>query len=778
MIKYIIQRDDNGRRIDRVLRKVFKHLPLSAIYKAIRKKHILLNGRGASVSLIVRTGDEITLLNSETKVTGHSLKALKQSSKYSNKECNGSVASGENAAYSFQACKASDDERDAVSNGESVAHSCQARKASDEAGKACDEECNVSSKESEEECGGCKASGNDEKRIDKNIEYSCQERKANDEECKASDKERNVSSNGGEQISCNRVADRSSNCNEEGEYSAANGNDIAMAEDIRASNITRHNVYKSYIQGDSKLQRVHKKREVTANRSGIVHSVAKRNLKAQGPKQNSKLIQNANDRYFIDAVSDAKGTYTTSQAESESNRECKTLDENARNIAASSWQGCKTLGKNIEYPCQEHEALNKGELQLNSSNTFKSSDNCNNSYENQARGNRNSDPTVAPKEDKALFSRQRSAQQEYTNLMSSIQNTQRDKTSDIINAKDTSFHRKPEEAASSSNATPHNIISPLYTRFVKHEFPQEIHLDNNIPIKIIFEDDNFLVIDKPYGMLTQGGGYQDYNKHSEAQSICTSEVKFHCINNSNYAKRGGTVKSNSEAIQNKSVNVSDIIKSLYPAKSSFQAAPLHRLDRLTSGILVISKSLIGARAFSYALEHHIFYKTYIGIVRGDFKKAQRWEDALDGKGALTEAAPYYTNTISHTAIKCDQLAINKADVIKASNIESPAKKSAATVRHHSGAPNTRQIKSIDNTPITVVEYKIFTGRKHQIRRHSSMHGYPLIGDTRYGGDVIESERAYFLHATRLNIQDDVNCDSEYSDIIKVLDRLECLPPFL
>jgi 23S rRNA pseudouridine955/2504/2580 synthase len=51
--------------------------------------------------------------------------------------------------------------------------------------------------------------------------------------------------------------------------------------------------------------------------------------------------------------------------------------------------------------------------------------------------------------------------------------------------------------------------------------------------------------------------------------------------------------------------------------------------------------------------------------------------------------------------------------------------------------------------VTLVEYEIFTGRKHQIRAQSVIHGHPLLGDTKYGGMRIDEAQEFFLHAWKM-----------------------------
>ena len=56
--------------------------------------------------------------------------------------------------------------------------------------------------------------------------------------------------------------------------------------------------------------------------------------------------------------------------------------------------------------------------------------------------------------------------------------------------------------------------------------------------------------------------------------------------------------------------------------------------------------------------------------------------------------------------------------------------------------------------VTLIEYKIETGRKHQIRAQSSFHGYALLGDTAYGAQKIAESQSHFLHAYRLTFPKD------------------------
>lgn len=148
---------------------------------------------------------------------------------------------------------------------------------------------------------------------------------------------------------------------------------------------------------------------------------------------------------------------------------------------------------------------------------------------------------------------------------------------------------------------------------------------------------------------------------------------------------------------------------------SFRSGPLHRLDRGTSGLIVFSKTLNGARWFSARLAAHDFDKRYIGIVSGRLEGSVEWYDeSTDGKPMITFAEP-----LAHTKT-------------------GPAR--------------------------TLVQFRIVTGRKHQIRFQCAKHRVPLEGDTRYNTGAVPGEGGYYLHAYRLGFGG--------------TDRPEGLPPLL
>lgn len=205
-------------------------------------------------------------------------------------------------------------------------------------------------------------------------------------------------------------------------------------------------------------------------------------------------------------------------------------------------------------------------------------------------------------------------------------------------------------------------------------------------LKIIFENEHILIIDKPY----------DINVHGSDNSL--------------------------EKI------VNDYYKTKYKNDSlSFKSGPLHRLDRKTTGLLAFGFSLEGTQWFTQSIKNHTISKKYYAILQGEVKSQEKWCDfitAQDDEGS--------ENDKNFHTVKATQNPINENSK-KAITIVNPIKYG----EHKS-------------QKITLVSIEIQTGRKHQIRSQSALHGFPLLGDTAYGGVKITTEkREFFLQAYEL-----------------------------
>ncbi len=150
---------------------------------------------------------------------------------------------------------------------------------------------------------------------------------------------------------------------------------------------------------------------------------------------------------------------------------------------------------------------------------------------------------------------------------------------------------------------------------------------------------------------------------------------------------------------------------------AFTPAPLHRLDRNTSGALAVSKSLKGARDFSQALREGRIGKEYLAVLDGSMGSSELWTDLLvrDGDGKVT--AP------------CD-LAPRVQDGVHAGR---EARSLAVPLARAHGK--------------TLALIRLYTGLTHQIRAQAAARGYPLAGDNKYGGSPFAG--GYILHCARL-----------------------------
>jgi len=151
-----------------------------------------------------------------------------------------------------------------------------------------------------------------------------------------------------------------------------------------------------------------------------------------------------------------------------------------------------------------------------------------------------------------------------------------------------------------------------------------------------------------------------------------------------------------------------------PPSLSFKPGPLHRLDKPSSGIVVFSTSIEGARLFSSLLKERKVRKTYIAIVEGAVKKKEIWEDELVRNKEMKKTF------------------ISPSDSV--------ASKNAVT-----------KIKPLANEGgYSLILAEIATGRTHQIRAQAASHGHPLVGDKKYGGN---GKGGFFLHAWKLDFLD-------------------------
>jgi 23S rRNA pseudouridine1911/1915/1917 synthase len=141
---------------------------------------------------------------------------------------------------------------------------------------------------------------------------------------------------------------------------------------------------------------------------------------------------------------------------------------------------------------------------------------------------------------------------------------------------------------------------------------------------------------------------------------------------------------------------------------------VHRLDREASGLLVFAKTIEAKQRLQDQFKNHTAGRRYIVAVEGRVKA-----DDFTIRSYLTENAAYRVYSTSNK--KIGKLAITHMHVLKR------------------------------NTKTTLLEVRLETGRKHQIRVHLAESGHPVVGDKNYGTGW-NPIRRLALHGARLDFK--------------------------
>ena len=218
------------------------------------------------------------------------------------------------------------------------------------------------------------------------------------------------------------------------------------------------------------------------------------------------------------------------------------------------------------------------------------------------------------------------------------------------------------------------------------ETPPHRLAGEDIPIEIVFEDDDLAVVMKPAGLVVHPG----------------------------HGARSGTLV---HALLGRGVT-------LAAAGGTERPGIVHRLDKDTSGLLLIAKTDAAHRGLQAMFARRTIEKTYLALVWGRPRPAAgRIEDAI-GR--------------------------SRRDPTKMT-VRAPHSRAATTIY--------RTLEALPGA--TLLEIDLVTGRTHQIRVHFAARHHPVIGDTRYGGApwkrlrdpllraVFGSFGRLALHATRL-----------------------------
>ncbi len=159
----------------------------------------------------------------------------------------------------------------------------------------------------------------------------------------------------------------------------------------------------------------------------------------------------------------------------------------------------------------------------------------------------------------------------------------------------------------------------------------------------------------------------------------------------------------------KGVHVVTLIEGLmyYGNERGFTPHLVHRLDKQTSGVLIVAKNVNAARILGELFKKRKVEKIYVCLVKGIIKKDGVVEDPIEGQNALTEY---------------------------------------------------KVLRRFKET--TLLEVFPHTGRKHQIRRHMASMNHPIVADGLYGDKEFNKEfkrryglKRFFLHCRRISFFD-------------------------
>lgn len=206
--------------------------------------------------------------------------------------------------------------------------------------------------------------------------------------------------------------------------------------------------------------------------------------------------------------------------------------------------------------------------------------------------------------------------------------------------------------------------------------PQSLELTpENIPLDIVYEDDDVIVVNKPQGMVVHPApGHPDHT--------LVNALLYH--------------------------------SPLSTINGTFRPGIVHRIDKDTSGLLMVAKNDLAHQSLAEQLRNKTNKREYLALVYGQIKEDEGTIDAPLGR--------------------------NPQD----------RKKQAVVKGGRHAVTHFKVIKRYDN--FTLVKCILETGRTHQIRVHMKYIGHPLVGDPLYGPRKVIGKDGQFLHAALLGFK--------------------------